>query len=267
MRDYENAINEQTAALLKVHTSNYRIVGFFSEVGLPELVALGRKHGLPVIEDLGSGNFSDFSALGLGHEPTVQETVSAGVDVVTFSGDKVLGGPQAGIIVGREEYIARIKRNPLNRALRIDKMTLAALEATLRLHLDPDTARRRIPTLRMILADPSELAVRARRLATRLRRQVGQWYDVTVSPGVSRVGGGAFPERDLPTTLVCLDGARAGLSADGLKDALLRTEPPLVGRIESDLFCLDIRTLDDAEFVAVTRVLLQAAHDRPDTVR
>ena len=259
LRDYENAINEQTAALLKVHTSNYRIIGFTSEVELPELVALGRKHGLPVIEDLGSGNFSDFSALGLGREPTVQEATAAGADVVTFSGDKVLGGPQAGIIVGRKEYVDRIKRNPLNRALRIDKMTLAALEATLRLYLDPEQARRRIPTLRMITAEPKELMRNARRLAGLIRRTLATSYAARVTPGASRVGGGAFPERDIPTGLVRLDASGAGLSPDALRTALLATDPPLVGRIEENAFCLDVRTLDPSEYGLVVAALGQAA--------
>jgi L-seryl-tRNA(Ser) seleniumtransferase len=254
LHDYENAINENTAALLKVHASNFRIIGFTKEVPLEELVALGRERGLPVIEDLGSGNFFDFRELGLGHEPTVQEVVAAGADVVTFSGDKVLGGPQAGIIVGRAEHIARIKKNPMNRALRIDKMTLAALEATLRLYREPELARRAIPTLRMITMLPDELKRRATRLARRLNRECGAPLRAATMPGASRVGGGAFPERDLPTTLTALHG----LNAEGLREALLHTDPPLIGRIENDLFCLDPRTLDDAEFPLVADILRQA---------
>ncbi len=256
LRDYENALNENTAALLKVHTSNFRIIGFTKEVPLQELVALGRAKGLPVIEDLGSGNFSDFRALGLGHEPSVQEVVQAGADVVTFSGDKVLGGPQAGIIVGRKELVARIKKNPLNRALRIDKMTLAALEATLRLYLEPETARRKVPTLRMILTPPEELKARSARLLRRVRRELGTLLDAELRPGASRVGGGAFPERDLPTTLVALKPHAQ--SPEALRQALLRTDPPLVGRVEQDAFCLDPRTLDDAELPLVVTVLAQA---------
>lgn len=258
LRDYENAINENTAALLKVHASNFRIVGFTKEVPLPELVALGRQRGLPVFEDLGSGNFYDFRSIGLGYEPTVQEVVASGVDVVSFSGDKVLGGPQAGIIVGRKDYIARIKKNPMNRALRIDKMTLAALEATLRLYLDPERAREEIPTLRMITAPAEELKRRAQRLARRLKKDLGDVLAVATQPGVSRVGGGSFPERDLPTTLVSLRARELG--AEALRDALLDTDPPLIGRIEQDSFCLDPRTLQDEEFAMVSGSLRQALH-------
>ncbi|MFI3272250.1 MAG: L-seryl-tRNA(Sec) selenium transferase [Pseudomonadota bacterium] len=257
LRDYENAINDQTVALLRVHTSNYRVVGFHKAVPLADLVALGRARNLPVIEDLGSGSFLDFSPWGLpnanGGEPTVQDIVADNPDVITFSGDKVLGGPQAGIIVGRRDWIERIKRNPLNRALRIDKMTLAALEATLRLYLDPERARAEVPTLRMITAAPDELKARARRLATRLRKTLGSRATITTIQGVSRVGGGSFPERDLPTTLVHLVPHSCSVTA--LRTALLHTSPPLVGRVESGAFLLDPRTLSDNEFALVGNVL------------
>lgn len=256
-RDYENAVTEDTAALMKVHSSNYRIIGFTAEVSAEEMVAIGRERGLPVIEDLGSGNLYNFASLGFAHEPTVQEAVAAGLDVVSFSGDKVLGGPQAGIIVGRKEYIGRIKRNPLNRALRIDKMTLAALEATLRLYLDPEVARRRVPTLRMITAPPEELRRRATALRRKVVRALPERVSAALTPGVSRVGGGSFPERDLTTTLVALRPL-TGQSAEDLRRALLSTDPPLVGRIEEDAFCLDPRTLADEEFGLVLRALNQA---------
>ena len=257
-RDYANAINENTAALLKVHTSNYRIVGFTSEVPLSELVALGHAHDLPVIEDLGSGNLTDFTALALPGEPTVQQAVADGADIVTLSGDKVLGGPQAGIILGRAKYIEAIRKNPLNRAVRIDKMTLAALEATLRLYLDPATARTRIPTLAMITAAPDALRHKARRLATLLKKTLGDRYAVTTRPGASRVGGGAFPEHDLPTTLVALTPGPGAPSPEVLRGRLLATDPPLVGRIEDDAFLLDPRTLADDEYKLVARVLADA---------
>ncbi len=257
-RDYANAINEQTAALLKVHTSNYRIVGFTSEVSLAELVTIGRAHDLPVIEDLGSGNLTDFSALGLPGEPTVQQAVADGADIVTLSGDKVLGGPQAGIIVGRAPYIEAIRQNPLNRAVRIDKMTLAALEATLRCYLDPAKARTRIPTLAMITAAPEALRQKARRLRKVLAKALGERYAVAVIPGASRVGGGAFPEHDLPTTLVALTPAAGAPSPETLRARLLATDPPLVGRIEAGAFLLDPRTLADDEFTLVARVLREA---------
>ena len=256
--DYERAIGPETAALLKVHTSNFRIIGFHKEVGLQELVALGARHGLPVLEDLGSGNLFDFTPFGLGHEPTVQEAVAAGAAVVTFSGDKVLGGPQAGIIVGRGEYIDPIKKNPMNRALRIDKMTLAALEATLRLYLDPEMARREIPTLRMITATAQELRRQAARLARALRRALGSNAEVTLISGASRVGGGAYPEQDLPTTLVGVRPQGTEVGVETLRDNLLETDPPLVGRIEHDAFCLDPRTLSGAEHALAARVIATA---------
>ncbi|HDQ41022.1 MAG TPA: L-seryl-tRNA(Sec) selenium transferase [Desulfonatronum sp.] len=258
IHDYERAIGPDTAGLLKVHTSNFRIIGFHKEVSLPEMVAIAEKHRLPVLEDLGSGNLFDFTPYGLEHEPTVQEAIAAGAAVVTFSGDKVLGGPQAGIIVGRKSFIDPIKQNPMNRALRIDKMTLAALEATLRLYLDPELARREIPTLRMITASSEELRRKAGRLARLLRRKLGSGIDVAQFPGASRVGGGAYPERDLPTTLVGVRPRRDDLTVDELKVRLLQIDPPLIGRIEQDYFCLDPRTLDDAEHGAAARVLGQA---------
>lgn len=258
LRDYEAAIGENTAALMRVHTSNYRIVGFTSEVPLRELAELGRERGIPVIDDLGSGNFTDFSDLGFGVERTVRQAAEDGADVVTFSGDKVLGGPQAGIIIGRREIIGRIKRNPLNRALRIDKMTLAALEATLRVYTDPDLARKRIPTVAMITASPESLRGRALALAARLEAALGAQAAVSAVPGVSRVGGGAFPERDIPTTLVRVDAAVSGLTPDALRSALLDTDPPVIGRIEEDCYCLDPRTIADDEFDLLVSAFRQA---------
>ena len=249
LRDYEDAIGEDTAMLMKVHTSNYRIIGFHKEVELPELVALGRERGLPVFEDLGSGNLFDFSPYGLMPEPTVQQVLKSGVDVVTFSGDKLLGGPQAGVIVGRAEHIARIKKNQLNRALRIDKMTLAALEATLRLYLDPELARRKVPTLAMITAGLDELKARAGRLRRRLSRDLAGLAEVHVKPGFSRVGGGSFPEQDLSTRLVAVKPLAVDVEA--LRQGLLATDNPVVGRVEDGAFCLDPRTLMDGEFALV----------------
>lgn len=246
LRDYENAITDETVALLKVHASNYRIIGFTKEVSIPELQEIARPRGLPVIEDLGSGNLFDFAPFAFGYEPTAQEKVAQGADVITFSGDKVLGGPQAGIIVGRAEYIERIKRNPLNRALRIDKMTLAALEATLQLYMDPELARKKVPTIAMMTAPPDELKKKADRLARRLRRELGESAAISLAPGASRVGGGSFPERDLETTLVRVQPA-GGLSLEALRDRLLAGDPPLVGRIEDEAFCLDPRTLAEDE--------------------
>jgi L-seryl-tRNA(Ser) seleniumtransferase len=261
--DYRRAVNEKTRALLRVHSSNYRITGFFKEVSLPELLQLGREHGLPVIEDLGSGSLMDFSPFGLPGEPTVQSIVAEGADLVSFSGDKALGGPQAGIIVGRRAYIEQLRANPLHRALRIDKLTLAALEATLRLYLDPQTALAQIPTVAMLSCPPERLARRARSLATRLRRVLGRAAQVSIAKNVSRAGGGAFPERDLPTSLVCL--RPAACSAGELKLRLLGAAPPLTGRLEDGAFCLDPRTLDDRELPLVARALQQALLQEKET--
>ncbi len=256
LRDYEAAIGPNTAALMKVHTSNYRMTGFVKETPLPELAALAERHGLPVIEDLGSGSLLRFDGHGLPGEPTAAEAIAQGADVVTFSGDKVLGGPQAGIIVGRREIVERIKKNQLNRALRIDKLTLAALEATLRLYLDPEQARKRVPTLAMMTRPLVPLRAQASRLAGLLRRSLADSLDIAVRAGASRVGGGAFPEADLPTALVCLKPL--DMTVDALREALLATDPPLVGRVEDDAFCLDPRTLDSSEHPLVLAALRQA---------
>jgi L-seryl-tRNA(Ser) seleniumtransferase len=186
----------------------------------------------------------------------VQQVVAQGADVVSFSGDKVLGGPQAGVIVGRKEYIDRIKKNPVNRAVRIDKMTLAALEATLRLYLDMGEARRKIPTLNMITASPEALKSKARRLAEAVRETLGDRAGVGLKKGFSRVGGGAFPEYDLPGTMVSV--AVDGVAVKDLRDKLLDTDPPLVARIEDDEFLLDPRTLASTELKLAARALKQA---------
>ncbi|MFW5734634.1 MAG: L-seryl-tRNA(Sec) selenium transferase [Oceanidesulfovibrio sp.] len=258
LSDYENAITEETKALLKVHASNYRIIGFTKEVSIPELRRIAQPRGLPVIEDLGSGNLFDFAPFAFGYEPTVQEKVAQGADIITFSGDKVLGGPQAGIIVGRAEYVERIKKNPMNRALRIDKMTLAALEATLQLYMDPELARRKVPTIAMMTAGPDELRKKAYRLARRLRRSLGERAAISLAPGASRVGGGSFPERDLETTLVRVVPSAGGPSLATLRDRLLAGDPPLVGRIEDDGFCLDPRTLAEDELPLAAELLATA---------
>jgi len=252
LADYEEAITDQTAMLMKVHTSNYRIIGFHKEVDLAELVALGRRRDLPVFEDLGSGNLFDFSPYRLMPEPTVQQVLKNGVDVVSFSGDKLLGGPQAGIIVGRKDYVERIKKNQLNRALRIDKMTLAALEATLRLYLDPAVARAQVPTLAMITASADELRAKARRLRRKLA-VLADVADIGIRNGFSRVGGGSFPEQDLPTVLVTV--RPRGMDLEALRQGLLSADIPVIGRVEEDAFCLDPRTVMAEEFGLLTRAI------------
>ena len=254
-KDYENAITEATALFLKVHTSNFRIIGFTQDVPLADLVVLGEKHGIPVVKDLGSGCFLDLSNYGLTREPTVQETIGTGVDVATFSGDKLLGGPQAGLILGKKRFVDQVKKNPLNRAFRIDKLTLAALEATLMLYRDEETARKYIPTVAMITAPVEELNSRAQRLKRRIRKAVPVGIvDLSVIDGSSRVGGGALPEMDLPTRLVAIF-PKAGLSAARIENRLRKLPLPLICRIEQDRILLDVRTILESELVDVCKAV------------
>ena len=255
--DYEKAISPETGALFKAHTSNYRIIGFHKEVSLEELVELGDRYNLPVIEDLGSGNFVNFPDYLDIKEPTVQDRIKKGVSVVSFSGDKLLGGPQAGIILGKKKYIEKIKKNPLNRALRIDKMTLAALEATLRLYKDIELAKKKIPTLKMIFTPMKTLYNRAKNLARRLKKEVGDLYLISVKSGNSRIGGGASPEKDLPTYLVVITPLFSN-NIEKFRTTLLKTDPPLVGIIEEDSFILDVRTLLKEDLPVIGNVLKQA---------
>ncbi|MBU1232015.1 MAG: L-seryl-tRNA(Sec) selenium transferase [Proteobacteria bacterium] len=251
--DYENAITEETALLLKVHTSNFRVIGFTSEVSAIDLVTLGKKHGLPVMEDLGSGSLVDLSPWGLPKEPTVQEIVKAGVDVVTFSGDKLLGGPQAGLIVGRKEIITRIKKNPMNRALRIDKFTLAALESVLRDYYDLEKAREKIPTLALLTLSPELIKKKGQNILRRLggAQKVKDW--IQLLPTISKVGGGAMPEHGLPSWSLVLQPGPDGASE---LERWFRTLPvPLIGRIEEEKMVLDLRTILDDDFSILVATL------------
>jgi L-seryl-tRNA(Ser) seleniumtransferase len=250
LRDYEGAIEERTALFMKVHTSNYRIIGFTTEVALEDLVTLAHGHNLHVMEDLGSGSFVDFSPFGLQGEPTVQDAVRSGADIVTFSGDKLLGGPQAGIILGRKDLVARCKKNPLTRALRVDKMTLAALEATLRLYRDERRALERIPTLRMIAAPLPVLEARAYQLASSIREaDMRHRLDVEVKTSGSQVGGGSLPGQSLPTFVVAVSSSH--LSTQRIETSLRNGKPPVIGRIESDHFLLDVRTIQEDEHTII----------------
>jgi len=242
LKDYVSAINDQTALLMKVHTSNFRIIGFTKEVRLSELVTLGRERALPVVEDLGSGCFINLERFGLQGETTVQETIRAGADLVTFSGDKLLGGPQAGIIVGRRDLIQQCRQNPITRALRIDKMTLAALETTLRLYRYERQAIEKIPTLKMIALSPTELKDRAEELASSIQRagENGR-LRIEVRQGFSQVGGGSLPAQDLSTFVVAVQSV--DLSPDQIEQCLRRNDPPIIGRIESGHFIMDLRTI------------------------
>ncbi|MDW7711400.1 MAG: L-seryl-tRNA(Sec) selenium transferase [Deferrisomatales bacterium] len=256
LRDYERAIGPETALLLRVHTSNYRVLGFTSAVSTEELVALGRRHGLPVVEDLGSGSLVDLGLLGLEHEPTVPEVVAAGVEVVTFSGDKLLGGPQAGLLVGRQEALEACARHPLMRALRPDKVTLAALEATLALYRDPQEALRRVPALAQLAIDPRELRARAETLAASICEALGGRAQVGVVEGTSEVGGGSLPLQALPTWLVRV--ARGGKGVSRLEGALRGHRPPVIARIQEDALLFDPRTLAPGEDRVVAAALGEA---------
>lgn len=243
--DYEQVIGENTSLLLKVHTSNFRVIGFTSEVPVIELVRLGKKHSIPVMEDLGSGSLIDLSPWGLPKEPTVQEIVKDGVDVVTFSGDKLLGGPQAGIIVGRKEIVNKIKKNPMNRALRIDKFTLAALETVLRNYYDMDQALRNVPTLAMLTSDSETIKKKGQNILRRLGGAKKNRAMIQLLPTVSKVGGGAMPEYGLESWALVLDpGSR---SASFLEKFFRSKEIPLIGRIEEEKMVLDLRTVQEAD--------------------
>jgi L-seryl-tRNA(Ser) seleniumtransferase len=249
LRDYENAIAPNTGLLLKVHTSNYSVVGFTAEVSLPELVDLGAAHQLPVMEDLGSGTFIDFSKYGLLKEPTVQESVTAGADAITFSGDKLLGGPQSGIIVGKKKVVDQIKKNPITRALRIDKLTLAALESTLRLYRDEEKAVRIIPTLRMIMLPLKEIQKRAQALADALKNSGDARMHIQLIERSSKTGGGALPLMELPS--LCVGIQIKGISPNALEKTMRSNDPPIIGRIEDDLFVMDPRTIQKDELAII----------------
>lgn len=257
LRDYEKAIGDKTGLLLKVHSSNFRVVGFTEEVSLADMVELGIRRGVAVYEDQGSGVLVDLKPYGLPDEPTVSSSVAAGVDLVSVSGDKLLGGPQAGILVGKSEAIAKCKAHPLARALRLDKMTLAALEATLRLYLDPERAMERIPTLRMLTKRPEHVAVRARHMVDVIGEGCGDAYWVAAVPDVSRAGGGSLPMADIPTTVVTVSPRT--MSANALEERLRLGEPTIIARIKDDRVLIDPRTLNEAEELLVMQRLLAIA--------
>jgi L-seryl-tRNA(Ser) seleniumtransferase len=250
--DYKNAIDEETALLLKVHTSNYKVVGFTSSVSVEELAALGVEYGLPVMEDLGSGLLIDMTAFGLEKEPLVSKRIAAGVDILTLSGDKLLGGPQAGLIVGRRRFVEQVKKNQLMRALRPDKMTLAALEATLRIYLTGEPLRE-IPVLAMLSMSPEVLKRRANRLAEALRQRSGGLLTVSVFDDISFVGGGAMPLTKLPTSVVAV--RPRGNSFSEWVRSLRLGEPALVGRVQENQLLLDVRTVAEEEEEEVIRCL------------
>ncbi|MBW1887513.1 MAG: L-seryl-tRNA(Sec) selenium transferase [Deltaproteobacteria bacterium] len=261
IRDYEEVIGPDTALLLKVHRSNFQIVGFTEDVEPSQLVDVGTKYNIPVMEDLGSGCLVDLSKYGLIKEPTVQEALEHGVDLVTFSGDKLLGGPQAGIILGKKHLVDAIRENQLNRALRIDKLTLLALEETLNIYRDERVALREIPTLKMICQPYRSLKTKVHRLVKLIGRLNPQNFTLELADGSSMVGGGALPLQELPSRLLCLIPEK--LSAHYMEEWLRSYDPPIVGRLERDRLLLDVRTIQEKELKRVAHAIKELAEDNP----
>jgi L-seryl-tRNA(Ser) seleniumtransferase len=257
LADYENAMSDRTGLLLSVHPSNYRVLGFTAEVPLTELVALGRKHGVPVVHDVGAGALLDLQPWGLPAEPLVADSVSAGADVVTFSGDKVLGGPQAGLIVGRQQAIETIRSNPWMRALRCDKLTYAALEATLRLYLDPGSLAEHLPVLGMMTATPAMLRDRADGLLHELDGLRVRGWQIEVIDSIAQAGSGSLPLEEIPS--VALRIGPTGLSSGELAARLRQGQPAVVGYVRDDRLHLDLRTIAAAETQDLVTALQRAA--------
>lgn len=257
LSDYGNVIGPETALLMKIHQSNFRIVGYSEDVSLKELVELGRQQFIPVVEDLGSGSLVGLEPIGLTGEHTAAESISQGADLVTFSGDKLLGGPQAGIIVGGREYVDEVRHHPLARAVRIDKITAAALEATLHVYLDPELAWSSIPGLRMLSEAPGVVRSRANRLKRMLDREQGLELEYTVVPEMSRAGGGSLPTAEIPT--YCLSLFHPTLSGAALEEKLRRGDPPVLARVRDECVMFDMRTVPDDEVPALAAAISSIA--------
>ncbi|GBE05956.1 L-seryl-tRNA(Sec) selenium transferase [bacterium BMS3Abin10] len=256
LSDYENAVSGNIALLLKVHQSNYKLLGFTEEVSIKELVKLGRTYMIPVMTDLGSGCMIDLRQYGIYDEPAVQDVVRSGADIVTFSGDKLLGGPQCGIILGKKKFIQKVQENPLLRAVRVDKLTLAALEATFMQYLDEERACKEIPTLNMLTQPLENIKRRARRISSALKKGISGLADVAVISDRSRAGGGSLPEADFPTFVVSIRPHKISLNA--LERKLRNTDPPVIARIKDDALLVDARTLRDREVRTLVNCIISA---------
>ena len=250
--DYVNAITEETGALLKVHTSNFKIMGFFEEVTLEEMVEIGHSRNLPVIYDMGSGSLVRLENYGIQDEPNVLDLMKTGVDILSFSGDKLLGGPQAGIIIGKKEWIDKMKKNPLTRAFRIDKFTLAALEATLRDYLDPDVALKSIPTLQMMTATLEDLKPKGQKLFDLLNNEP-EGYTVELTEDFGQIGGGSVPTQMIPSVVIALKTTK--ISLDKLEEELRKVSLPIIARISKERMLFDVRTIDERHFEYINETL------------
>ena len=257
-KDFEEAISPKTAMLMKIHTSNYEVQGFTAAVSAPDLAALAHKNDLPFVIDLGSGTMTDLRQFGLPHEPTAQEALASGADLVSFSGDKLLGGPQAGIIAGRADLIAKIKKNPMKRAMRCDKMTIAALETILRLYADPDRLAGRIPTLRLLARKQDDIQATAARVSTMLDTALGDRYEISLEHCQSQIGSGSLPAERLDSIALVIRPTAAkgvGTALKRLATAFRNLSMPVIGRIQDDAFWLDLRCLEAGNEDAFTSQL------------
>ena len=257
LKDYENAITENTGLILKVHQSNFKIVGFTETVDLKDLVSLGQTRNIPVMYDLGSGALIELQKYGLSYEPTVQESIKAGVDVVTFSTDKLLGGPQGGIIAGKKKWVEPIKKNSLTRALRVGKLTIAALEATLRLYLEEELALKNIPVLKMILTPLETIEERCKKVINKMSSETRVCMNLSMVDGFSEMGGGALPGERIPTRLISLHSEK--INAEEIAARLRSNTPPIFARIEQDHILLDMRTVYDEEVDMISVALEKIA--------
>lgn len=255
LTDYSNAITERTGLILKVHQSNFKIVGFTETVNLKDLVMLGQTHNIPVMYDLGSGALIDLRKFGLPHEPTVQESIKDGVDIVTFSTDKLLGGPQGGIIAGKKKWVDLLKRNPLTRALRVGKLTIAALEATLKLYLEEDVAIKKVPVLKMMLTPLETIEERCKRLISKVTFETKACMDIAIIDGISEMGGGSLPGEGIPTKLISLHSEK--IPTEELAARLRGNTSPILSRIEQDRVLLDMRTVYYDEEIEVIATALE----------